>query len=147
MTDGEFGINANITTVGGMVPTFNVYRSVGGSEPILMFNGANLDDNSYTDNTVQNGNEYCYGVTSVYDDDESNLAGPVCAMPEAQTIYEIVHDDGTSETSINAGNSNYLAVKFTPDAYPVDLYRISFWCVGNANGVGFINVWDDDGVD
>ena len=147
LTDGEFGINANVTTVGGMIPTFNVYRSVGGSEPILMFNGSNLDDNSYIDNTVQNGSEYCYGVTSVYDDVESNLAGPVCAMPEAQTIYELAHDDGTSETSINAGNSNYLAVKFTPNAYPVDLYRISYWCVGNANGVGFINIWDDDGVD
>ena len=147
LTDGEFGINANVTTVGGMIPTFNVYRSVGGSEPILMFNGSNLDDNSYTDNTVQNGNEYCYGVTSVYDDVESNLAGPVCAMPEAQTIYELAHDDGTSETSINAGNANYLAVRFTPNAYPVDLYRISYWCVGNANGVGFINIWDDDGVD
>jgi hypothetical protein len=130
-----------------MIPTFNVYRSVGGSDPILMFNGSNLDNNSYIDNTVQNGSEYCYGVTSVYDDVESNLAGPACAMPEAQTIYELAHDDGTSETSINAGNSNYLAVKFTPNAYPVDLYRISYWCVGNANGVGFINIWDDDGVD
>jgi len=147
LTDGEFGINANVTTVGGLTPAFNVYRSVNGSDPILMFNGSNLNDNSYTDNTVQNGNEYCYGVTSIYNDEESNIAGPACATPEAQTIYEIAHDDGTSETSINAGNTNYLAVKFTPVAYPVDLYRISLWCVGNANGVSFVNVWDDDGAD
>ena len=57
----------------------------------------------YLDNTVQNGNEYCYEVTSVYSGDEGNPAGPVCALPEAQTIYEIAHDDGTDETSINSG--------------------------------------------
>jgi hypothetical protein len=147
LTDGEFGINANVTTVGGIIPTFNVYRSVNNDEPVMMFNGSGLEENSYTDNTAQNGTEYCYSVSSIYGEDESNLSDPVCAMPEAQTIYELAHDDGTSETSINAGNANYLAVKFTPNAYPVDLYRISYWCVGNANGVGFINIWDDDGVD
>ena len=31
----------------------------------------------YMDNTVQNGNEYCYEVTSVYSGDEGNPAGPV----------------------------------------------------------------------
>lgn len=145
LTDGEFGINANITTVGGVIPTFNVYRSVSGGDFVMMFNGSNLADNSYDDNTVQNGVEYCYHVTSVYGEDESNAPESVCAMPEAQTIYDMVYDDGTSETSINAGNSNFLAVKFTPNGYPVDLYRASFWCVGTGNGVGFVNVWDDDG--
>ena len=40
---------------------------------------------------------------------------------------------------------NTLCVKFTPSSYPVDLYRASFYCVGSSNGVGFVNVWDDDG--
>ena len=66
-------------------------------------------------------------------------------MPEAQTIYEIAYDDGTDETSINSGAFNTLCVKFTPGSYPVDLYRASFYCVGSSNGVGFVNVWDDDG--
>lgn len=145
LTDGEFGINANVTTVGGIIPTFNVYRSVNNDEPVMMFNGSDLEENSYTDNTAQNGTEYCYSVSSIYGEDESNLSDPVCAMPEAQTIYEMVYDDGTSETSINAGNSNFLSVKFTPNGYPVDLYRVSFYCVGAGNGVGFVNVWDDDG--
>ena len=147
LTDGEFGLNANVTTVGGGTPVFNVYRSVNGSDFNLMFNGGSLDDNMYMDNTVQNGNEYCYEVTSVYSGDEGNPAGPACATPEAQTIYEIVHDDGTDETSINSGAFNTLCVKFTPEAYPVDLYRASFYCVGSSNGVGFVNVWDDDGDD
>ena len=145
LTDGEFAINANVTTVGGIEPVFNVYRSMNGDEFSMMFNGEGIDDNVYTDNIVQNGNEYCYQITSVYDDEESNPAGPVCAMPEAQTIYEIAYDDGTAETSINAGNMNFLGVKFTPNGYPVDLYRASYYTVGASNGVGFVNVWDDDG--
>jgi len=147
LTDGEFGLNANVTTVGGGTPVFNVYRSVNGSDFNLMFNGGALADNMYTDNTVQNGNEYCYEVTAVYSGDEGNPAGPACATPEAQTIYEIAHDDGTDETSINSGPFNTLCVKFTPGSYPVDLYRASFYCVGSSNGVGFVNIWDDDGDD
>ena len=145
LTDGEFGITANVTTVGGGTPVFNIYRSVNESEFSIMFNGSNIEDNQYTDNTVQNGNTYCYEVTAVYGENEGNPAGPVCAIPEAQTIYEIAYDDGTDETSINAGVQNYLCVKFTPNNYPVDLYRVSFYCVGASSGVGFVNVWDDDG--
>ena len=37
--------------------------------------------------------------------------------------------------------------KIYPGSYPVDLYRASFYCVGSSNGVGFVNVWDDDGDD
>jgi len=147
LTDGEFAVNANVTTVGGIDPVFNVYRSVNGDDFSMMFNGDGIDQNMYTDNTVQNGNEYCYQITSIYNDDESNPAGPVCAIPEAQTIYEIAYDDGTDETSINAGNMNFLGVKFTPNSYPVDLYRASFYTVGESNGVGFVNVWDDDGTE
>ena len=147
LTDGEFGITANVTTEGGGTPLFNVYRSVNGDDFNIMFNGSNLENNQYEDNTVQNGNEYCYEVTAVYGEDEGNPAGPACAMPEAQTIYEIAYDDGTDETSINAGNMNPLCVKFTPNNYPVSLYRTSFYCVGTSSGVGFVNVWDDDGED
>ncbi len=147
LTDGEFGITANVTTIGGGTPLFNVYRSVNGDDFNIMFNGSGLEENQYTDNTVQNGNEYCYEVTAVYGENEGNPAGPICAIPEAQTIYEIAYDDGTDETSINAGNTNYLCVKFTPNSYPVDLYRVSFYCVGSSSGVGFVNVWDDDGDD
>jgi hypothetical protein len=149
LTDGEFGINANVTSVGGQTPVFNVYRSMNGEDftDTPMFNGQGIEENQYVDNTVQNGNEYCYQITSLYGEDESNPAGPICAVPEAQTIYEIAYDDGTDETSINAGNSNSLCVRFTPNNYPVDLYRASFYCVGTSSGVAFVNVWDDDGDD
>ena len=111
------------------------------------FNGMGLADNIYVDNFVSNGVEYCYEVEAVYEGEASDLAGPTCAMPEAQTIYELYHDDGTDETSINSGFMNPLCVKFTPEAYPVDLYRATFYCVGTATGDAFVTIWDDDGAD
>ena len=145
LTDGVFGINATVTSVGGDTPVFNVYRSVNGSNFSIMFNGNALDINQYTDNTVQNNNEYCYQVTAVYSGEESDPAGPVCVTPEAQTIYEIAYDDGDPEGEVNSGPFNPLCVKFTPESYPVDIYRASFYCVGPSNGVAFVNIWDDDG--
>ena len=143
---GEWLISVNVSTTGEIIePEFNVYRSVDGGGFNPTFNGMGLSTNEYIDNFVSNGTQYCYQVEAVYDGEPSSLAGPTCSVPEAQTIYEIAYDDGTEETSINAGNMNSLCVKFTPEAYPVDLYRVSFYCVGNENGVQFVNVWDDDG--
>ena len=147
---GEWLIRTTVTTTGTAVePGFNVYRDPGvnGSEWQLMFNGENISTNFYADNLAENGSEYCYKVSAVYGTEESDLAGPICAIPEAATIYQIAYDDGSAETSINAGELNFLAVKFTPEAYPVDLYRASIFTVGGNNGVGLVHIWDDDGED
>jgi hypothetical protein len=55
LTDGEFGIRANVTTTGGMTPTFNVYRSADGGPFNVMFNGQGISENEYNDNMVQTG--------------------------------------------------------------------------------------------
>ena len=145
---GEWIINVTASTTGDIVqPEFNVYRSVDGDDFNATFNGMGLTDNIYVDNFVSNGVEYCYEVEAVYAGEASDLAGPTCAMPEAQTIYEIYYDDGTDETSINSGFMNPLCVKFTPEAYPVDLYRAKFYCFGTSTGDAFVTIWDDDGVD
>ena len=145
---GEWIINVTVSTTGDIIqPSFNVYRSVDGDDFNATFNGMELTDNIYVDNFVSNGIEYCYQVEAVYEGEASDLAGPTCAMPEAQTIYELYYDDGTDETSINAGFMNPLCVKFTPEAYPVDLYRATFYCVGNSTGDAFLTIWDDDGTD
>ena len=145
---GEWLIRSVVTTTGTAVePGFNVYRDPGvdGSEWQLMFNGQNISTNEYVDNLTENGMEYCYKVSAVYGTEESDQAGPVCATPESNTIYEIAYDDGSAEASINAGTLNYIAVKFTPSGYPADLYRASFYTGGSTNGVGLVHVWDDDG--
>ena len=145
---GEWLIRATVTTTGTATePQFNVYRDPGldGSEWQLMFNGQNISTNFYVDNLAENGSEYCYKVSAIYGTEESDFAGPVCAIPEAETVYQIAYDDGSAETSFNVGALNFLAVKFTPSAYPVDLYRASIFTVGTSNGVGLLHVWDDDG--
>lgn len=147
LPDGEWGIRADVSSVGGLLATYNVYRSVGGGDFFLMFNGENLTEPEYHDQLVVNGTEYCYKVAAEFNDVESDLAGPVCAMPEAQTVYEIAYDDGADNTSTNAMADNYLAVRFTPLYYPSNLVRLKYYIPAGASpGVALAQVWDDDGT-
>ena len=149
VSDGEFGIQARVTSVGGSTPVFNVYRDPGldGSSYQLMFNGSGISATSYVDNIVTNGTEYCYRVASVYDDAISEQTNPECGTPISNTVYEIVYDDGTNEDIMPVGNGNYLASKFTPYGYPSDLYSASFYLPSSQTGTVLVYVWDDDGAD
>ncbi|SVD09030.1 uncharacterized protein METZ01_LOCUS361884, partial [marine metagenome] len=154
VNDGEFGIQARVTSVGGSAPVFNVYRDPGldGSSYQLMFNGSGISETSYIDNIVTNGIAYCYRIASVYDDPAggsvlSEQTTPECGIPISNTIYEIVYDDGTSEDVFPVGSGNYLASKFTPNGYPSDLYSASFYLPSSQSGTVMIHVWDDDGED
>ena len=149
VSDGEFGIQARVTSVGGSTPVFNVYRDPGldGSSYQLMFNGSEISAASYVDNIVTNGTEYCYRIASVYDDALSDQTNPECGTPISNTVYEIIYDDGTNEDIMPVGNGNYLASKFTPNGYPSDLYSASFYIPGSQTGTVLVYVWDDDGAD
>ena len=149
VSDGEFGIQARVTSVGGSTPVFNVYRDPGldGSSYQLMFNGSEISAASYVDNIVTNGTEYCYRIASVYDDALSDQTNPECGTPISNTVYEIVYDDGTNEDIMPVGNGNYLASKFTPNGYPSDLYSASFYLPASQTGTVLVYVWDDDGAD
>ena len=143
---GEWIISPTVSTTGEvMAPIYNVYRSVAGGGFNATFNGMGISTTSYTDNFVQLGIEYCYEVEAVYDGEPSAIAGPTCQLPEAQTIVMMMHDDGTAETSASVAPTDTLAVKFTPTAYPVNLYKISYHMVGSGFGLGFAAIWDDDG--
>ena len=147
LSDGEFGIQARITSVGGFAPVFNVYRDPGldGSSFQLMFNGTGISQNTYSDNIVTNGVEYCYRIASVYDEAVSEQTFPVCGLPISSTVYDVVYDDGTSEDVMPVGNGNFVASKFTPDGYPSDLYSASFYLPNAQSGTVLVYVWDDDG--
>ena len=149
VNDGEFGIQARVTSVGGSTPVFNVYRDPGldGSSYQLMFNGTNISATTYVDNIVTNGEQYCYRIASLYDDVLSEQTEPLCGTPISNTVYEIAYDDGTNEDVMPVGNGNYLASKFTPTGYPSDLYSGSFYVPGAQSGTVLVYVWDDDGVD
>ena len=150
VSDGEFGIQAKVTSVGGSTPTYNVYRDPGldGSSFQLMFNGTGLSNTSYVDNIVSNGVEYCYQIASVYDDEViSEKTSPVCGLPISNTVYEIVYDDGINEDVMPVGNGNFIAAKFSPEGYPSDFYSSSFYVAGAQSGTVLVYVWDDNGPD
>ena len=149
VSDGEFGIQAKITSVGGSVPVFNVYRDPGldGSSFQLMFNGTGISSTSYTDNIISNGVEYCYQIASVYDEAISEKTSPVCGLPISNTVYEIVYDDGINEDVMPVGNGNFIAAKFSPEGYPSDFYSSSFYVAGAQSGTVLVYVWDDNGPD
>ena len=151
VSDGEFGIQAKITSVGGSTPKFNVYRDPGldGSSFQLMFNSPAIlgnDNTFYTDEIVNNGTEYCYQIASVYDDEViSEKTTPVCGLPISITVYDIVYDDGINEDVMPVGNGNFIAAKFSPEGYPSDFYSSSFYVAGAQTGTVLIYVWDDNG--
>ncbi len=147
LDDGEWMIRANITAEGEGDYTFNVYRSLAGSDFSLMFNGQGIDEPEYTDNFAENDIEYCYKVSALFDTVEGPLSNASCATPEAQTIHEIAYDDGVAETSTNVGSGNYLAVKITPDRYPSEIKRVKFYVPTTDLGICGVRVWDDDGED
>lgn len=146
LPDGEWGIRASVTVTGGADPVYNVYRSVAGGPFTVMFNGQEISETVYNDVFVQNGSEYCYQITAQYGDSEGNPSDPVCAIPEAQTVYEIVYDDDNANTSFNVTDGNSLAVRFTPVAYPSQLIRIRYYIEGTTSGIALAQAWDDDGA-
>ena len=136
LSDGEWGIRANITFE-GVDAAYNVYRDMAQIS-------SGLTVNNYTDTDVVNNVPYTYAVSATYPDGgESNLSESVTLTPQAQTVYELVWDDGTSEMGFNAGGGNYTAVRFSAVGND-DLIRIRWYQVGNG-GAFYLKMWDDSG--
>ena len=136
LSDGEWGIRANIT-FDGVDATYNVYRDMAQIS-------SGLTVSNYTDTDVMNNVPYTYAVSATYSDgEESALSESVTLPPEAQTVYELVWDDGTSEMGFNAGGGNYTAVRFTAVGND-DLIRIRWYQVGDG-GAFYLKMWDDSG--
>ena len=136
LSDGEWGIRANIT-FDGVDATYNVYRDMAQIS-------SGLTVSNYTDTDVMNNVPYTYAVSATYSDgEESALSESVTLTPEAQTVYELVWDDGTSEMGFNAGGGNYTAVRFTAVGND-DLIRIRWYQVGDG-GAFYLKMWDDSG--
>jgi len=145
LPDGEWGMRC--TTTYAVVPqpnSYNLYRSLESGNysdtPLV-----NVADTLYTDETVEAGNTYYYVVTAVYDAGESQYSNESSAFVEIATAVEYAYDDGTAEMGYSAGSSgNCLAVRITPDKYPVKLIRVKYYLT-QVNQNLIVNVWDDDG--
>jgi len=136
LNDGEWGIRANITFTGANV-TYNIYRD---EETIA----TDLTNASYSDYDVVNNFSYEYAVSATYEDgEESDLSDSIQLTPQADTVYELTYDDGSSEAGFNAGSSNYSVVKFTPLG-DNDLIRLKWYQIGDG-GALYLKIYADDG--
>jgi len=134
--DGEWGIRANITTQGANV-TYNLYRD----ESVL---AGGLSSNSYTDNGVDNNVTYEYTVSATYPDgEESGPSNMTSATPQSNTVHEESYDDGTNESSFNAGSANYSAVRFSANDAGEDIVRFK-WFQTEDGGAFYLRVWEDE---
>ena len=144
--DGNYALFADGTTssTGGI--TYNVYRRTENGTFSAPLNATPLTAGTYTDETVENGVGYYYAVKAYYQGVESGYSTEVFAMPEAASVIEMTYDDGTAETGYNSSVGNYLAVKFTPSAYPVLMKRIRFYVNDPAAaGNTIAYVWQGEG--
>jgi len=145
LPDGEWGIRC-VSTYATVPPpdSYNVYRGLesGNYDDIPI---GNTVDTLFTDETVEAGNTYYYAVKAVYAAGESQFSNEASAFVEVASAVEYAYDDGTSELGYRAGSpANCLAVRITPDEYPVKLIRIKYYLT-EVNQQLIVYAWDDDG--
>ena len=146
LPDGEWGVRSSVTYTNPTSITYNVYRRLDTTPNYTTPLVTGLANAMYSDNTVTNGESYCYVTTAVYPSlGESGYSNEACASPQSSTIYEVSYDDGTPESFYNVGTGNYMAVKFTPAGYPTDIFSIMFY-LQHGSGSIQLKVWDDDGA-
>ena len=93
--------------------------------------------------TEANGGNVTGGGT--YDDGtESDYSDLVYVTPFAQTVHEEMWDDGSAESSVNAGSGQFLAVKYTACSAGESLVRFKWYQTEEA-GAFYLKVFDDDG--
>ncbi len=145
LPDGEWGIRCETTYATVPAPdSYNVYRGLESGNyddtPV-----GNTVDTLFTDETVEPGNTYYYAIKAVYPAGESQFSNEASAFVEVASAVEYAYDDGTAEMGYRAGSpANCLAVRITPDQYPVKLIRIKYFLT-EVNQQLIVYAWDDDG--
>ncbi len=135
--DGEWGIRANVTTEGANV-TYNVYR-----DEAMIASG--LTNNAYTDNMAENNMTYEYAASATYPDgEESGFSNIAIATPQSNTVHEDSYDDGSMESSFNAGSTNYCAVRFNANDGGEDVVRFK-WYQTEDGGAFYLRLYEDNG--
>ena len=134
LPNGEWGVRANVSFDGANV-TYNVYRD--GASVVT-----GLTDNAHTDTGLTNNVEYSYAVSATYSDgEESDVSSSVVVTPQAQTVHEEYHDDGSAEAFFNAGSGNFTAVRYG-SGITEDIVRFK-WYQEAAGGAMYLKIYAD----
>jgi hypothetical protein len=139
LPQGEWGVRANVSYQGAGV-TYGVYV-----DGVLDQSG--LTDNSATVSGLMNNTTYAFGVSATYaSGDESVISDTVDVTPQAQTVHEESHDDGSAESFFNAGSAQWTAVKYTAQSSGEDVVRFK-WLQDGDGGAFYLTLYaDDNGV-
>jgi hypothetical protein len=135
LTDGEWGIRTTVNQAGADV-VYNVYR-----DGVVEY--TDVSENSFIDEGVVNNSTYLYEVTATYSDgEESGSSNSVEVTPQAQTVYEVSWDDGTSESGYAIGSGNFVAVGFNASSSS-DVVRFKWYQIGDG-GAFYIKMFEDE---
>ena len=135
LPNGEWGVRANVSFDGADV-TYNVYQDG-------MMVGSSGAQNSTVVDGLTNNVEYEFAVSAVYSDgEESDPSESVIVTPQAQTVHEEGHDDGTAESFFNAGSGNFTAVRYG-SGITEDLVRFK-WFQDGDGGAFYLKIYADD---
>jgi len=134
--DGEWGVKANISYSGAGV-TYNVYQ-----DGVVVNTG--LNTNSATATGLTNNVNYSFAVSATYSDgEEGGQSESVEVTPQAQTVHEEYHDDGTAEEGFNAGSGNFTAVKYSAISEGESVVRFKWYQQGDG-GAFYLKMYNDD---
>ena len=137
------GIRAKITK-GNSNVTYNIYRIDENNSDFMQLTSS-LTDSTFIDNTVIELQEYIYGVSATYP--ENNQESLISIQPESISILpssyqELYWDDGIFESSIEVESGDSLAIKFTASNEGQKIVRFK-WNQVNNGGIIKIIVWDN----
>ncbi|MBS3740927.1 MAG: T9SS type A sorting domain-containing protein [Candidatus Cloacimonetes bacterium] len=121
---------------------YNIYRSqdINAIDNLI----ASVSNTNYIDENLEIG-QYFYLISALYEDGESEVAGPAWSYVELPTAKEIFYDNGNPEIGYSAGNSlDRLAVKITAPEDTVRLLRLKYYLT-EVNSDILLQIWDISG--
>ncbi|MEA2103317.1 MAG: T9SS type A sorting domain-containing protein [Candidatus Cloacimonadota bacterium] len=146
-SDGEIAQIQNNASRSRDLTEYNIFHSLESGGPYDIVATVPAADTSYIHPDPETGATNYYVVTAVYGMDESDYTNEASAYVEIATAEEIIYDDDSAETGYNSGTmGDRLAVRMTPDTYPVSLLRVKLYLTQVQQTVA-LAIWDDDGPD
>lgn len=129
--------------------SYQVWRTTPGDQYLHLID--EVTDSMYVDRDIDFFQVYYYTLkASVKYQGTSDFSSPLYGTEVIpKTIVEVAYDDSDPDTTVVANPNKMVLVKFTPEAYPMDLkgININLDATGTVGTAAQFTIWDDDGAD